>query len=82
MNTFDPQTFLIIYAIACVIGLLILYAIISSATRAKEKTDLAKIQIKLLISIAIKLGVDLDQVNNEGKSVSEIEKEILTGKSK
>lgn len=76
----DPDILVAIYVLGSLIGILILYAIISGASRAKEKVDLAKIQIKLLMSIAIKLGVDVDEVNNDVKSRHDIEKEILTNR--
>ena len=69
MQYISPGEFLFIYFIAAVIGLLILYAIIGSATMSHKKVQLAKVQVNLLISIAEKLGVEKDKIMEDIKPV-------------
>jgi len=67
-----------LYAVSFLIGLLILYAIIREATRANAVVRLAEVQVKLLRSIALKLGVDREQIDKDIMPAHEIEKAILT----
>jgi hypothetical protein len=74
----NPNTLLLLYAVSFLIGLLILYAIIREATRANAVVRLAEVQVKLLRSIALKLGVDREQIDKDIMPAHEIEKAILT----
>lgn len=54
-------------AIAAGIGIIVqsivLAWVISSATRSKDKIELQRVQNKLLVEIALKLGVSKEDVN-------------------
>lgn len=46
-----------------VLGLIIIYSIIQSATKSTDNNKLLRMQVALLVQLAIKAGVEKEKVN-------------------
>ncbi len=65
MDQFSPETFYFLIVVSFIIWIVILYTIISNATYSKERRQMAESQLKLLVSMARKMGVDDNEIKKD-----------------
>ena len=65
----DPLLLIVIIFIAAILNVWIFWAIIRDATETKKSIKLLEAQTQLLVSIALKLGVDKESVLKDTKEV-------------
>lgn len=65
----DNTTLIFVSILAFCVNLWIMHAIIKSATKSTRNILLQEAQVKLLASIALKIGVPLDDINKDTKGI-------------